>query len=707
MNARRQAATTAPMPRGFTHWISRLVLALAALAVLAMPFYAGWEYYTFRRDVTPQVAPPELRLDRSTQADWHGEAAKLPDTAAPVVLTFHDINPHSDSPYIITPQAFDEQLTALEDAGYRSLTTDEFVDYLKGGPAPLRSVYMTFDDGTNGLWVYGDRILAKHHMHAASYLITGRVDHNRPYYLSWEEISRMASSGRWDFQDHTHDLHWRGAVDAEGAQASALANRLWLADKKRIETVGEYQTRFQGDIAQSLADFDAHGLPKPQMFAYPFSETSERANLPVPGPSLQGMLEQTFAATLTDVSKRPLPAGRRAAGVRQVQRLEVYQKTTAKSLLAEIGQWTLVPPVADDALAKPDGWEHNDGTNGKDIGALTGAGPYPSTGGYVSAEYLPLTSADWNDYTAETTVSDLADSDNNVGLTVRTGSGDPLTVSLSRSFVGIYRGTGDKREQVATKPLVATATHQLKVTVNGSLTKVLVDGRTELSWTSKAQGTEATGGVGLSVRKGAASLNWPKFTGLKIAQTPPSTTAGNPSALGVAQAVLLDPGASWDSAPGQPSGMKIGGDGLAPQGLALSDYAAYEQARTSGWTKYTVHGVIGRLNSPQVSAAVWVRVGSPQAVSVEVSRRGVRVLSGSADSRKVVATKPLADSDHHDIVITVGSEATWITVDGTVHLQLAAKGETGGVAFSAYRDVTRHAWPTAKTLKVLPATEVR
>ncbi|GAA2138251.1 hypothetical protein GCM10009760_19410 [Kitasatospora kazusensis] len=706
MTARRhQAGRTTPMRRGLTHWISRLVLAAAAAAVLAMPFYVGWQYYVFRRDVTPQIATAAAHTAQALQADWKGDASKLPETAAPVVLTYHDISPKSDSPYVVTPDTFDAQLSALEAAGYRSLTTDEFVDYLKGGPAPPRSVYMTFDDGTNGLWVYGDRILAKHHMHAASFLITGRVGQNRPYYLSWEEVTRMAASGRWDFQDHTHDLHWRGAVDAKGTQASALANRLWLPAQQRIETVGEYQTRFSADIAQSLADFNTHKLAKPLMFAYPFSETSERANLPVPGPSLQNMLEQTFAATLTDVSRRPLPAGRRAAGARQVQRLEVYQKTTAKDLLAEIGEWTLVPPVADTPLTQPEEWTRSDGSNAKDIGPLTGAGPYPAGAGYVSAEYLPLTSADWTDYTVNASVSGLAD-DNNVGVLVRNGSGDPLTVSLSRSSVGIYRGPNEKREQVANKSLVTTTTHQLQITVTGSLTKVLVDGRTELSFTTQATGTEATGGIGISVRNGATSSTWPKFTALKVAQTESSGTSGGPTLLPITKAVLLDPGAAWESAPGVPSGMKIGGDGLAPQGLALSDYAAYEQTRTSGWTNYTVRGTVGRLNTPQVSGAIWVRVGSPQTISVEVTRRGLRVLSGSADARTVVSTKTLADADHHDITITVGSEATWITVDGTVHIQLLAKGETGGVAFSAYRDVTRHAWPTARGFKVVPA-EVR
>ncbi|MFJ1705030.1 polysaccharide deacetylase family protein [Kitasatospora sp. NPDC088346] len=693
----------APRPRrGATHWVARLALAATALTVLALPFYAGWKYYVFRRDVTPQAALAEpARLPHAEQAAWQSGAEKLPATAAPVVLTYHDISPKSDSQYIVTPEAFDQQLTALETAGYRTLTTDEFVDYLKGGPAPPRSVYITFDDGTNGLWVYADRILARHHMHAASYLITGKVGRNRPYYLSWEEISRMAGSGRWDFQDHTHDLHWRGVVDDKGTEASALANRLWLADRKRDETVEEYTSRVGADITRSIEDFADHGLPRPQMFAYPFSEMSERGNLPVPGPSLQSLLEKSFAATLTDVSRRPLPAGRRAAAARQVQRLEVYQHTTARELVADVARWTLVPPAVDAALDHPEQWTRSDGTNDTGIGVLTGTGPYPAGVSYVSADYLPTASADWTDYTAAATVDRLGDN-TNVGMTVRTGSLEPISVSVSRNTAVLSRGSGDKREQLATKPLVAAASHSLEVTVSGNTTRVTVDGRTELSATGTAAGGDATGGIALSVRNGAGGA-WPAFGKVTVKEVPATTGAAGPSQLPVAQAVLLDPGASWAFAPGESSNMKVGSDGLSPQGLALSDYAAYEQQRTAGWTRYTVRGTVGRLNTPQVSGALWARVGSPQAISVEVSRRGVKVLSGSADNRRVVASKALADADHHDVTITVGSEATWITVDNAVHLMLPAKGETGGVAYSAYRDVTRHAWPTVRNLKVTPA----
>ena len=52
---------------------------------------------------------------------------------------------------------------------------------------------ITFDDGTHGLWTHADKILERHGMHGVSFLITGNVGAKRPYYLSWQEIDRMAA----------------------------------------------------------------------------------------------------------------------------------------------------------------------------------------------------------------------------------------------------------------------------------------------------------------------------------------------------------------------------------------------------------------------------------------------------------------------------------------------------------------------------------
>lgn len=689
--------------RGPAHWPARLGLTLLATAVLALPFYAAAEYYLYQKYMSPQASPPVVRLKPADTAAWARTVKGLPAASAPIVLAYHDLNPHSSSPYVVTPAAFDAQLAALESAGYRSLTTDEFVDYLKGGPAPPRSVYITFDDGTNGLWVYGDRILARHHMHGAVFLITGRVDQNRPYYLTWNEIKRMVGSGRWDFQDHTHDLHHRQQVDAAGHTASALANRLWLKDQQRLETRQEYEARVNADIKQSFKDITSHGLPKPQVFAYPFSEATERVNVPSGGTTLQDLLSKYFVTTMTNVSTRPLTASRRAAAAHQVQRLELHSSTTPEQLLSGIARWTQVAPAASKPLAQPALWTRTDGTGHSGIGVFTGQGPFPGNERYAAADYRAVSSVDWTGYQVDATIKGFGNGTNQASIVVRNGSLDPVTVSVSQgNLVLTHSG-----RWVAVRKLAPTTSHTVRVTVSGATTTARVDGTAVLSWTSKETAGDLAGGIGIRVGINRPGVSWTAFTALRVSALPQDASTATGSRQTVAGSVLLDPNARWESAPGVQAPFRIGGAQLEPQGRTLSAYGAYQPEQTGGWTDYTVSGTIARLSSTGVSGALWVRVGSPLAISVQVSRDRMDVYSGDANSQRLVATRPLAAAAEHRVIITVTASSTAINVDGAIRTTLLAKGEPGGVAYSAYRDLTRRSWPALLQATVAPmATSV-
>jgi len=694
--AARRAATARGARSG--HWASRLGLLALALAILALPFYAAAEYYEYQKYMTPQAPDTVVQLDANQTAAWSGSVKALPATTAPIVLTYHDIGPNNSSEYVVTPQTFAAQMAALQAAGYRSLTSQEFADYLRGGPAPPRSVYITFDDGTNGLWVYGDKILAKYHMHGASFLISERVDHDRPYYLTWNEISRMAASGRWDFQDHTYDLHYRAAIDAQGDQGSALANRLWLPAQNRLETYDEYAARVKADIDKSISTMEGHGLPKPLFFAYPYSESDTRANLPKPGPTIQTILSKYFVATLTDVSSRPLTGSRRAATMQNVQRLEVLKTTTPSMLLSELAQWTQVAPVDPDPLSEPAQWTRTDGSKQTGLGPFTGQGPYAAGTHYAAADFRQMSSLDWNDYEVDATVTGLTDGTNQVSIGVRDDSAEEITVGISRGTMSLSRDN----VKLSEKKIADVGTHSVRVTVQGPVTTARVDGTAVLSWTSKVTTpSQLTGGFGIRVGINHPGIAWPSFTGLSVTQAVQAVRTGGADPLSVGDAVLLDPNASWEAAPGVAAPFRVTGQELEPQGNgSLSAYGAYQPERTGAWTDYTVSGTVGRLTNTAVSGAVWVRVGSPLAISVQVYRDQLEVFSGDADSQQLVGTRPLSPAATHQVSVTVTPTATLVVVDGTVKMTLLAKDETGGIAYSAYRDLTRRTWPTVSGLKV-------
>lgn len=524
----------------------RIVSGALACVLLALPFLLVRSYDAHRRVVTAQEDPPGTSEAVRIPHAGGGSGVRPATHANPVVLAYHDIGRGSRSRHTVTPQAFEDQLATLARAGYRSLSTSEFLAFLRSGRAPAaRTVFITFDDGTHGLWVHADRILAKYRMRAAAFLVTGQIGRHRPYYLSWEEIERMRDSGRWDFENHTHDLHHRAAVDRSGRQESALGARLWLPDAHRVETPAEYRQRVGRDLDLSLRSFEEHGLPRPRLFAFPFSDAPDAPDAPARSEAdesaaaggvhstdglLTEMLSARFSAWLTNHSGRPLPAGARAAAAGRVQRLVVNRATSTADLVAGLARFTARDPAAcPEPLREPTQWERTDGSGHTGLGALTGQGPYPGRVGYASAAYLPMGSADWSGYTVTTTIGRLAAPRNNVGLVVRYHSREPVTITLSDSYVRVLAGTGDGRREIARRKLVSGPQHRLRVTVEEKRTVVLVDGsvRIERMTPHTVTGGDATGGIALSSRNGDAASPYPRFTSMTVtpAQAEPSAPA--------------------------------------------------------------------------------------------------------------------------------------------------------------------------------------
>ncbi|KAF4409189.1 polysaccharide deacetylase family protein [Streptomyces lycii] len=497
------------------HRLTRALLGVLALAVAAAPFAAVWGYDTFRSAVPPQAPAPDSRPGAGTPA--HAASARGP--SAPIALSYHDIAPGSHSRYTVTPERFDAQLSALREAGYRTLSTEEFVRFLETGRAPApRSVYLTFDDGTHGLWVHADPILAKHRMKAAAYLITGRVGTRRPYYLSWAEVDRMAGSGRWDFQSHSHLSHRRVPVDASGRLGSALANRLWLPGEKRLETAAEYRGRVRQDIDRSLDGFRDHDLPAPRLFSYPFSESPQRAGGSGGSASpLHELLRERFTAALTNTSTRPLPPGRRAAAAGHVQRLAVTGATTARELLRQLDTWASARPGdIPDPLARPGLWRSRSGRPGAGLDAVA-EGDGPPRRRHAGALYRPLATADWSTYRVRATAGGLRTSTHSVSLTVRHGSVYPFTVTVDADTVRLTQQVPGAPPRVTRAPLDSAPSHRLDVRVTPGAVRVTVDaGPVLVRPTGRTAPGETSGGIALDVRNTAPGTAWPRVTSLRV-----------------------------------------------------------------------------------------------------------------------------------------------------------------------------------------------
>ena len=180
----------------------------------------------------------------------YADAAPVGHALSIPVLVYHGVLPKSDNSKInLTTAKFEEQMFALKQAGYHTVDTSELYQYLKGqSQLSAKSFVLTFDDGRQDSYDNADPILRATGFHASMAVITKySVDTNSNYYLSSQTLKNMSDSGVWDIQAHTQDGHNAFSVSPT-ATGHFFADRLWLSDKKRLETPAEFENRITNDF---------------------------------------------------------------------------------------------------------------------------------------------------------------------------------------------------------------------------------------------------------------------------------------------------------------------------------------------------------------------------------------------------------------------------------------------------------------------------
>ena len=102
----------------------------------------------------------------------------------------------------VAPEDFARQMVLLDHAGYETITLEKFVRFVKREEVslPPRPLLLTFDGGRRASWTGTDAILRQLGFNAVLFVDVGRVEEADPDYLTWEELSRLETSDRWDVQ---------------------------------------------------------------------------------------------------------------------------------------------------------------------------------------------------------------------------------------------------------------------------------------------------------------------------------------------------------------------------------------------------------------------------------------------------------------------------------------------------------------------------
>jgi spore germination protein len=194
------------------------------------------------------------------------------------VLLYHGLVEKPDDINVCRDQ-FAQQMEALRQAGYYTITSADLVDFYGGKEFGGKPILITFDDGRKDSYYGADKILEQLSFKATMYVATGKQLEGANFFLTWNELGKMKNSGRWELEPHGRDAHDRIKIDQEGNDGHFLTNKMWLDDQGRLETDGEAALRIIGDYSNAKEDLLSH-FPDLQLptYAVPLGDYGSEPN---------------------------------------------------------------------------------------------------------------------------------------------------------------------------------------------------------------------------------------------------------------------------------------------------------------------------------------------------------------------------------------------------------------------------------------------
>jgi peptidoglycan/xylan/chitin deacetylase (PgdA/CDA1 family) len=446
--------------------------ALAAMLVAAYLILPGmwqWAHAAARTQAHEIVQIDTAAGPVDAQLIARLRNASTSDQAAPIIITYHDIN-HIKSDYSVTPESFATQMKMFHDAGWTTLTAAQLDGWLHGKPVPPHSVMITFDDGTGGVWRYADPVLKHYNMHAVAFIITGFVGTHTPYYMTWDMINDLQRSGRWDLEAHTHLGHVYVPSDDHGGKGPFLTTPMWLADKRQMETNEEFHARVLGDLTECKHQFELHHLPVPQFFAYPFSaHEADVAHESVLSQYESGMLDDSHLIQVTsteDVLRGAL------------RRMDVTWDLSLDGLVRKIELGSPIDPTNARPLTDRDEWTDSD-QNPTNMLSIDGdrITVDPGPGGATSVQYARIRTTMWSNYTVSADlVFDPDTEGTTTGLSMFVGNiKHEVIVTMNHGHYSV--SFGNSEEDVASGDLDSMPVYHLDITATPTIMSISINGQ--------------------------------------------------------------------------------------------------------------------------------------------------------------------------------------------------------------------------------------
>lgn len=230
-------------------------------------------------DEIPDQTEDILQLD-TPKDDYKPPVYPVKEVDTPValpVLMYHHFTLQEAKPNstIVSAKSFKEQMTALKNAGYTTITPYQLNDFmLKKAGLPEKPIMITMDDGYRSNMEIAAPILKELGMNATVFTICVNVNktdinsNDIPKFY-WQDANEWVRNGTFVIQSHTFDMHQKASQGISGRDG---------AYQKPDETDEEYIAALKRDAALAKLTVEAGMFSKYVSVAFPYGFCTEAAS---------------------------------------------------------------------------------------------------------------------------------------------------------------------------------------------------------------------------------------------------------------------------------------------------------------------------------------------------------------------------------------------------------------------------------------------
>jgi len=153
----------------------------------------------------------------------------------------------SGTPKLIAKSQLNEQLKALYDQGYVTISQQDIIDYyLNGAKLPDKALFLSFEDGRNDSALFAEPYLERYNYQATVMTYANKMGNSERKFLQPSDLKSMMKSGYWELGSNGYRLAYINVVDSEGSFIG-VKDESELRNKLKIDYYNHYLMDFIRD----------------------------------------------------------------------------------------------------------------------------------------------------------------------------------------------------------------------------------------------------------------------------------------------------------------------------------------------------------------------------------------------------------------------------------------------------------------------------